>query len=79
MRNKNIKIQDMIDFVTGSDSELYELSRDEEEIEDDGYEEFNACINEASLVDSSDEDDISLINLVNKDKDTATNDQNEES
>ena len=35
MGNKNIKIQDMIDFVTGSDSELSELSEEEEEIEDD--------------------------------------------
>ena len=34
MRNKNMRLQDMIDFVTGSDSELFDLSEGEHEVED---------------------------------------------
>jgi len=64
VKKKKVKIQDIIDFVTAADSELSDLSEDED------YDEIvsNSEPNQISDNDSSEdeEDDVSLINLANK-------------
>ena len=61
MRDKDIKIQDMIDFVTGSDSELSAMSEDEEEIEID---DVNTLVRPDDSETSDEEDNTPLINFL---------------
>ena len=70
MRNENMRLQDMIDFVTGSDSELSDLSEVEDEVEDEvngNISNFNAMM-ETDSESSEEEDNAPLINLVNRPK-----------
>ena len=71
MSNSKEKISDIIDFVTASDSELSELSDDDNDNEIDVPQNVLVSTAEVSSdEENDDEDDVPLVNLANTSSDS---------